>query len=105
MLLKNKFAFCLEALTGSSSGDLLASTSGYHSYEPSPFNYRLKSSSILDPSATEFQMENEANFVSNYQPTISRSTDPSHRRLSRSVNQTVPRFPTSCKYHLTTYIQ
>ncbi|CAF5052002.1 unnamed protein product, partial [Rotaria magnacalcarata] len=32
-----------DALTGSSSStDLLASTSGYHSYEPSPFNHRLK---------------------------------------------------------------
>ncbi|CAF0880573.1 unnamed protein product [Adineta steineri] len=89
-----------EALTGSSSsGDLLASTSGYHSYEPSPFNQRLKCSSILDPSATEFNMDNETDFVSHYQSTINRSSiDQSHRGLSRTSNQTSSRFPTSYEY-------
>jgi len=87
-----------EALTGSSSADLLASTSGYHSYEPSPFDHRLKRSSILDPSAAEFHMDNDGGFVSNSQPTTNRSTDQSCRRLSRTQNQTPLRFSTSYEY-------
>lgn len=86
----------LEALTGSSSNDLLTSTSGYHSYEPSPFNHRLKHSSILDPSAAEFHMDNELAPMSNYQSTISRSTDQSNRRLTRPCNQTALKYATSC---------
>jgi hypothetical protein len=97
--------FVLEALTGSSSADLLGSTSGYHSYEPSPFNQRLKHSSILDPSAVEFQLENDRIFGSNYQPTVNRSTDQSHRRLSRTNNPTPSRFSTSCKYRWRKYFQ
>ena len=95
----------LEALTGSSSADLLASTSGYHSYEPSPFDHRLKRSSVLDPSAAEFHMENDGGFVSNSQPSTNRSTDQSYRRLSRTQNQTPLRFSTSCKYRLKEYFK
>ena len=80
----------IEALTGSSSADLLASTSGYHSYEPSPFNHRLKHSSILDPAAAEFNLDTEATFPTNYRS----STD---RRSSRTTNQTPLRSSTSCK--------
>ncbi|CAF4529521.1 unnamed protein product, partial [Rotaria magnacalcarata] len=88
-----------EALTGSSTNDLFASTSGYHSYEPSPFTHRLKHSSILDPSAAEFHMENEPGLITNSQPIISRSTnDQSQRRVSRSHNQTSLRYSTSYEY-------
>jgi len=88
----------LDALTGSSSGDLLASTSGYHSYEPSPFNHRLKRSSILDPSAVEFSLESENIFGQNSQPTHNRLTEQSHRRPSRTQAQTPSRYPTSYEY-------
>lgn len=81
-----------DALTGSSSGDLLGSTSGYHSYEPSPFNGRLKRSSILDPSAAEFQMDSDGIFPSNH-----RAIDQSHRRSSRTHTPTPLRIATSCK--------
>ncbi|CAF1228560.1 unnamed protein product [Rotaria sordida] len=88
-----------EALTGSSSSnDLLVSTSGYHSYEPSPFNHRLKHSSILDPSAAEFHMENEPAFISNSQSITNRPIDQSCRRLTRSSNQTSLRYSTSYEY-------
>ena len=103
--IKRKFYSFLEAFTGSSSADLLASTSGYHSYEPSPFNHRLKHSSILNPSASEFHLENEGVFGSNYQPTINRSTDQSYRRSTRTNNPTPLRFSTSCKYQLKEYFQ
>lgn len=81
-----------EALTGSSSGDLLASTSGYHSYEPSPFNGRLKRSSILDPSAEEFHMDTDGLFPSKH-----RTSDQSNRRPSRTHTPTPLRIATSCK--------
>lgn len=84
--------FFSEALTGSSSGDLLTSTSGYHSYEPSPFNGRLKRSSILDPSAAEFQMESEGIFANNR-----RSIEQPCRRSSRTHTPTPLRYATSCK--------
>lgn len=92
----------LEALTASSSGDLLGSTSGYHSYEPSPFNHRLKQSSLLDPSAAEFHLEIEPSSVSNHQSTKRSSchNDQQLRRASRSQNQTAAttqRIATSCK--------
>ena len=82
----------LDALTGSSSGDLLASTSGYHSYEPSPFNGRLKRSSILDPSAAEFHMDSDGMLSSNH-----RAIDQSYRRPSRTHTPTPLRYATSCK--------
>lgn len=89
----HRLFFLIEALTGSSSADFLASTSGYHSYEPSPFNHRLKRSSILDPSATEFHLETQSTF-----PTNTRSS--TDRRSSRTSNQTPLRFSTSCKYKI-----
>ena len=88
------FFSLLDALAGSSSADLLGSTSGYHSYEPSPFNHRSKRSSLLDPSAAEFQMENEpvvASTRSSYQ------SDQPLRRSSRSQGHTTQRIATSCK--------
>lgn len=87
----------LDALTRSSSGDLLASTSGYHSYEPSPFNHRLKNSSALDPTAAEFSLEHENIFTNNSQTNTNRLTEHSHRRSSRTQPQTPLRYPTSCK--------
>jgi hypothetical protein len=94
------FFFVLEALAGSSSADLLASTSGYHSYEPSPFNHRSKRSSLLDPAAAEFCMENERNSLSNNLSTnrSSYQSDQPVRRASRSSNPTPQRIATSCKY-------
>ncbi|CAF0775070.1 unnamed protein product [Adineta ricciae] len=87
-----------EALTGSSSsGDLLASTSGYHSYEPSPYDHRSKRSSVLDPSATEFNINNSANYQTT--ATANRSSfDQSCRRSSRTNNPTSSRFSTSYEY-------
>ena len=82
----------LDALTGSSSGDLLTSTSGYHSYEPSPFNHRSKRSSLLDPSAAEFHMENEPAVL-----TSNRSSY-QHNRSTRSQTQVPPRIATSYEY-------
>ncbi len=92
-----KFIFALDALAGSSTGDLLGSTSGYHSYEPSPFNHRSKRSSLLDPSAAEFSMEVEP---SGYQSTHRSSfqNDQQVRRASRSQNPVSSRISTSCKY-------
>lgn len=95
------FRLCTEALGGSSSADLLGSTSGYHSYEPSPFNHRSKRSSLLDPSAAEFNMEIEPPMTTaNY--SVNRSschTDQPVRRSSRSQhNQMPPRISTSCKF-------
>ena len=90
----------LEALTGSSSMDLLASTSGYHSYEPSPMNHRSKRSSLLDPSAAEFSMEAESALLSTSQ-SIQRSSyqsDRSSRRCSRTQSHASPRIATSCNY-------
>ncbi|CAF1452437.1 unnamed protein product [Rotaria magnacalcarata] len=91
-----------DALTGSSSStDLLASTSGYHSYEPSPFNHRLKRSSVLDPSAAEFHLESESSLTSNYHQSNKRSSchsDLQNRRTSRSQNPTTQRIPTSYEY-------
>ncbi len=85
----------LEALAGSSSTDLLGSTSGYHSYEPSPFNHRSKRSSLLDPSAAEFHMETEQGLGSNRS---SYQNDQQNRRSSRSQNHSSSRIATSCKY-------
>ncbi|CAF2466674.1 unnamed protein product [Rotaria sp. Silwood2] len=89
-----------DALTGSSSVDLLGSTSGYHSYEQSPFNHRLKRSSLLDPSAAEFHMETELGSISNNQSTkrSSSQNDQQNRRTSRSQNNTAQRIPTSYEY-------
>ncbi|CAF3540323.1 unnamed protein product, partial [Rotaria sp. Silwood2] len=89
-----------DALTGSSSVDLLGSTSGYHSYEQSPFNHRLKRSSLLDPSAAEFHMETELGSISNNQSTkrSSSQNDQQNRRTSRSQNNTTQRIPTSYEY-------
>lgn len=87
-----------DAFTGSSTNDLLASTSGYHSYEPSPFNQRTKRSSLLDPSAAEFHMENEPIVNTNHRSSY--QSDQSIRRSSsssRSQNHTPSRIPTSCK--------
>jgi len=84
----------LDALAGSSSTDLLGSTSGYHSYEPSPFNHRSKRSSLLDPSAAEFQMEIEPALGSNRS---SFQSDQQIRRSSRSQSHTPSRIATSCK--------
>lgn len=89
-----------EALTGSSSMDLLASTSGYHSYEPSPMNHRSKRSSLLDPSAAEFSMEAESALLSTSQ-SIQRSSyqsDRSSRRCSRTQSHASPRIATSYEY-------
>ena len=90
------FAFCsiVEALAGSSSADLLGSTSGYHSYEPSPFNHRSKRGSILDPSAAEFQMDAEPVIVSNRS---SFQSEQPIRRSIRSQNYAQQRIATSCK--------
>jgi hypothetical protein len=90
----------LDALAGSSTGDLLGSTSGYHSYEPSPFNHRSKRSSLLDPSAAEFSMEIEPSVGSGYQSTHRSSfqNDQQVRRASRSQNPVASRISTSCKY-------
>jgi len=95
-----EYFFFLEALAGSSSTDLLGSTSGYHSYEPSPFNHRSKRSSLLDPSAAEFHMETESALTSNYQSSnrSSYQNDQQIRRSSRSQNHTPLRIATSCKY-------
>ncbi len=90
------FVFLVEALAGSSSMDLLGSTSGYHSYEPSPFNHRSKRSSLLDPSAAEFHMEAEAALGSNSR--TSYQSDQPIRRSSRSQNHTPQRIATSCEY-------
>ncbi|CAF1111490.1 unnamed protein product [Adineta steineri] len=89
-----------EALAGSSSTDFLGSTSGYHSYEPSPFNQRSKRSSLLDPSAAEFSMELEAASTSIQQSTNRSSfqSDQPVRRSSRSQNSTLPRISTSYEY-------
>jgi len=77
----------------SSSGDLLAaSTSGYHSYEPSPFNHRSKRSSLLDPSAAEFQMDFESTMPSN------RSEQQHSRRSSRTQTSNTHRIATSYEY-------
>jgi len=85
-----------DALAGSSSTDLLGSTSGYHSYEPSPFNHRSKRSSLLDPSATEFHMETESALGSNSRSSY--QSDQQIRRSSRSQNHTPQRIATSYEY-------
>ena len=76
--------------------DLLGNTSGYHSYESSPLNHRVKQSSSLDPYATEFHMEPESALVSNYQS--SSQYNQQFRRSSRLPNYVVQRIATSCKY-------
>ncbi len=93
--LRFNILFFVEALAGSSSTDLLGSTSGYHSYEPSPFNHRSKRGSILDPSAAEFQMETEPVNASNRS---SYQSEQPIRRSLRSQNHFQQRIATSCKY-------
>lgn len=92
-----------DALAGSStsSGDLLGSISGYHSYEPSPMNYRTKRSSLLDPSAAEFCMENETNLPSgpcSMNARSSFSNDRHYRRPYRNSSHAPPRIATSYEY-------
>lgn len=94
-----------DPLTGSSSGDLLGSISGYHSYEPSPMNYRLKRSSVLDPSAEEFCMEADHGMSQSIGPSSSSSThrpsythERSHRRSLRPHTHAPPRIATSYEY-------
>ena len=77
----------------------MASTSGYHSYEPSPFNHRSKRSSVLDPSAVEFQMDNEpVGIPPSSSNRSSYQSEQPFRRSSRSHNPTQQRIATSCKF-------
>lgn len=106
------FVFILDPLTGSSSGDLLGSISGYHSYEPSPMNYRLKRSSVLDPSAEEFCMEADHGMSQSIGPSSSSSThrpsythERSHRRSLRPHTHAPPRIATSCNIKKSIFIK